>query len=77
MAKHECKVCGYVYDVEEGDRENGVAPGTAFEDIPENWDELTKLPALKRIALPQTALLGQTEFPELPYTVELSGGEGE
>ena len=27
----------YVYDVEEGDRENGVAPGTAFEDIPENW----------------------------------------
>jgi rubredoxin len=37
MAKHECKVCGYVYDVEEGDRENGVAPGTAFEDIPENW----------------------------------------
>ena len=48
-----------------------------LEDIPENWDELTKLPALKRIALPQTALLGQTEFPELPYTVELSGGEGE
>ena len=37
MAKHECKVCGYVYDVEEGDRENGVAPGTAFEDRPENW----------------------------------------
>lgn len=48
-----------------------------LEDIPENWDELTKLPALKRIALPQTALLGQTELPELPYTVELSGGEGE
>ena len=37
MAKHECKVCGYVYDVEEGDRENGVAPGTAFEDIPDDW----------------------------------------
>jgi len=38
MAKHECKVCGYIYDSEEGDREKGVAPGTAFEDIPENWE---------------------------------------
>ena len=38
MAKHECKVCGYVYDPEEGDRENGIAPGTTFEDIPENWE---------------------------------------
>jgi rubredoxin len=37
MQKWECTVCGYVYDPEEGDPENGVAPGTAFEDVPEDW----------------------------------------
>ena len=37
MQKYQCKVCGYVYDPEEGDPDNGVAPGTAFEDIPEDW----------------------------------------
>ena len=29
--------CGYVYDPEVGDPDNGIAPGTAFEDIPEDW----------------------------------------
>lgn len=37
MKKYECTVCGYVYDPEVGDPENGVAPGTAFEDLPEDW----------------------------------------
>lgn len=37
MQKWECTVCGYVYDPEKGDPENGVAPGTAFEDVPEDW----------------------------------------
>lgn len=37
MDKYVCKVCGYVYDPEEGDPDNGVAPGTKFEDIPEDW----------------------------------------
>ena len=36
MAKWECP-CGYVYDPEEGDYENGIDPGTAFEDLPEDW----------------------------------------
>ncbi|MBQ9988172.1 MAG: rubredoxin [Clostridia bacterium] len=36
MKKFEC-VCGYVYDPELGDPENGVAPGTAFEDLPADW----------------------------------------
>jgi rubredoxin len=31
------RVCGYVYDVEQGDPDSGVAPGTAFEDLPEDW----------------------------------------
>lgn len=32
-----CSVCGYEYDPATGDPDNGVAPGTAFEDIPEEW----------------------------------------
>ncbi len=37
MDKYICVVCGYVYDPELGDPENGIAPGTAFEDLPEDW----------------------------------------
>lgn len=37
MDKYECTVCGYVYDTAEGDVENGIAPGTKFEDLPEDW----------------------------------------
>ena len=36
MTKYECP-CGYVYDPSEGDYENGVEPGTAFEDLPDDW----------------------------------------
>ncbi len=35
--KWECTVCGYVYDPAEGDPDGGIAPGTAFEDIPDDW----------------------------------------
>jgi flavin reductase (DIM6/NTAB) family NADH-FMN oxidoreductase RutF/rubredoxin len=37
MKKYICAVCGYVYDPAQGDPDSGVAPGTAFEDIPEDW----------------------------------------
>ncbi len=37
MKKYECTVCGYVYDPQVGDPDSGVAPGTAFEDIPDSW----------------------------------------
>jgi rubredoxin len=37
MKKYVCDVCGYVYDPEVGDPDSGIAPGTAFEDIPEDW----------------------------------------
>jgi flavin reductase (DIM6/NTAB) family NADH-FMN oxidoreductase RutF/rubredoxin len=36
-AKWECTVCGYVYDPAVGDPDGGVKPGTAFEDIPDDW----------------------------------------
>ena len=35
---YQCKVCGYIYDPEEGDPHSGIPPGTAFEDIPEDWE---------------------------------------
>jgi rubredoxin len=37
MKKYVCNACGYVYDPQYGDPDSGVAPGTAFEDIPEDW----------------------------------------
>ena len=37
MDKYVCTVCGYVYDPEKGDPDGGIAPGTKFEDIPDEW----------------------------------------
>lgn len=37
MDKYVCTVCGYIYDPEKGDPENGINPGTKFEDIPKDW----------------------------------------
>lgn len=37
MKKYKCSVCGYVYDPAEGDPDSGIAPGTPFEKIPEDW----------------------------------------
>jgi rubredoxin len=37
MKKYVCGVCGYVYDPAKGDPENGIAKGTAFEDLPDDW----------------------------------------
>lgn len=35
--KYVCLICGYEYDPAEGDPDNGVAAGTSFDDIPEDW----------------------------------------
>jgi rubredoxin len=37
MARYTCNICDYVYDPAVGDRDNGIAPGTAFEDLPDDW----------------------------------------
>ena len=34
---YSCMYCGYIYDEEAGDPDNGIAPGTRWEDIPEDW----------------------------------------
>ena len=35
--KYVCQPCGWVYDPALGDPDNGIAPGTKFEDLPEDW----------------------------------------
>jgi len=37
MDKYVCKICGYIYDPEAGDPDNGIEPGTKFEEIPDDW----------------------------------------
>jgi len=37
MKKWRCVVCSYVYDPATGDPDNGVPPGTSFENIPDDW----------------------------------------
>jgi len=37
MEKYVCDACGYVYDPALGDPDNGIAPGTSFDSLPEDW----------------------------------------
>ncbi|KAF2958496.1 rubredoxin [Thermotoga sp. Ku-13t] len=37
MQKYRCIICGYVYNPAEGDPDSDIAPGTPFEDVPEDW----------------------------------------
>lgn len=38
MKKYICDICGYVYDPAEGDDASGIEPGTAFEDLPDDYE---------------------------------------
>lgn len=35
--KFMCIVCGYIYDEEKGEPDDGIAPGTPWDHIPETW----------------------------------------
>jgi rubredoxin len=35
--RYICKVCGYIYEPDVGDPDHGIAAGTAFEDLPDDW----------------------------------------
>lgn len=37
MGSYACSVCGYIYTPSAGSPETGIASGTAFEDLPEDW----------------------------------------
>jgi rubredoxin len=38
MKKWQCIICGFIYDEAEGLPESGIAPGTRWSDIPEDWE---------------------------------------
>ena len=38
MDRYVCSLCGYVYDPKNGDPDNGIDAGTAFEDLPDDWE---------------------------------------
>jgi rubredoxin len=38
MQKWECIVCGWIYDPEVGDPDGGIAAGTPFDEIPDDWE---------------------------------------
>lgn len=37
MEKWECTICGYIYDPTVGDPDNGIAPGSAWGSLPDDW----------------------------------------
>ncbi|MCI6857873.1 MAG: rubredoxin [Eubacterium sp.] len=37
MKNYKCEMCGYIYSEADGDPDNGIAPGTKFEDLPADW----------------------------------------
>ena len=37
MKKFKCEACGYIFDPNEGDPDNGIQGGTSFDIIPFNW----------------------------------------
>lgn len=37
MKNYVCDVCGYIYEPENGDPDNNIAPGTSFKDLPDDW----------------------------------------
>lgn len=37
MARYVCTICGYVYDEAEGAPDEGIAPGTKWENVPDDF----------------------------------------
>jgi len=37
MQKYQCTACSYIYDPAEGDPDGGIAPGTPFDELPDDW----------------------------------------
>ncbi|KAF3977396.1 MAG: rubredoxin [Methylococcales symbiont of Iophon sp. n. MRB-2018] len=38
MKKYKCKLCGHIYDEAVGDVKSGVAAGTVWADVPDDWE---------------------------------------
>ena len=37
MEKYVCLLCAYTYDSKDGDKDGGIAPGTPFSELPDDW----------------------------------------
>jgi rubredoxin len=37
MKRYMCLICGFIYDEAQGWPDDGIAPGTRWEDVPPNW----------------------------------------
>jgi rubredoxin len=37
MARYGCTICGYIYDEAQGEEDSEIAPGTLWEDVPEDF----------------------------------------
>ena len=37
MKEYTCEVCGYIYNEADGDPDNGIDPGTKWENVPEDY----------------------------------------
>jgi rubredoxin len=37
VRKWQCLICGFIYDEAEGWPDDGIAPGTRWEDVPDDW----------------------------------------
>ena len=37
LKMYQCSVCGFIYNPNYGDPTQGIKPGTAFEDLPDDW----------------------------------------
>ncbi len=37
MRKWQCLVCSFIYEEEKGMPEDGIAPGTSWDEIPDDW----------------------------------------
>ncbi len=67
--RYICLACGLIYDEEKGDPDSGLAPGTRFEDIPDDWEC-----PLCGVTKSDFALL---EAPSVPQMVSSSLGQGQ
>ncbi len=38
MKQYKCLICGYIYNEADGDPDSGIAPGTKFDDLPDDWE---------------------------------------
>ena len=68
MKKYVCDVCGWVYDEALGAPDQGIAPGTKFEDIPEDW-------VCPLISSALSAGWGRTLSPSSKVPIRASGGK--